>query len=108
MKTLKLYSLNRELLNRQFDGFEGSISEPYIKVNRRHTIRYEYSRRVEEIQLEIKKLQLELKALKKREEEDGSAEVISESNILTITPQTSVWEDSQVEFLNTLLDSLDL
>ena len=108
MKTLKLYSLNRELLNRQFSGFEGSISEPYIKVSRRTSIRYQYSERVEDLELQIKQLQLKLKAMKKREEAEGIAEVVSESNILTITPQTSVWEDSQIEFLDTLLDSLDL
>ena len=105
MKSLMLYSLNRELLNREFSGFDGSMKLPYAQVTRRHSVKWEYSRKVQELELEIKKLQLELKALKKREEQNGEAEVVSESNSLVITPQTSVWNDDQVQALDQLLTS---
>jgi len=105
MKSLMLYSLNRELLNREFSGFDGGLKLPYAQVTRRHNIKWEYSRKVEELELEIKKLQLEIKALKKREEQNGEAEVVAESNTLVITPQTSVWTDSQVEMLDQMLNS---
>ena len=105
MKSLALYSLNRELLNREFSGFDGSLKLPYIQVVRRHNTKWEYSRKVEELELEIKALQLKLKALKKREEQNGEAEVVAESNTLVITPQTSVWTDSQVQMLDQMLTS---
>ena len=104
MKSLALYSLNRELLNREFSGFDGSLKLPYIQVVRRHNTKWEYSRKVEELELEIKALQLKLKALKKREQ-NGEAEIVAESNSLVITPQTSVWTDSQVQMLDQVLNS---
>ena len=100
-----LYSLNRELLNREFSGFDGSLKLPYAQVARRHNIKWEYSRKVEELELEVKKLQLEIKALKKREEQSGEAEIIAKSNSLVITPQTSIWTDSQVQMLDQMLNS---
>ena len=105
MKSLALYSLNRELLNREFSGFDGSLKLPYAQVARRHTVKWEYSRKVQELELEIKMLQVKLKALKKQEEQSNEAEVVAESNTLVITPQTSVWTDSQVEMLDQMLNS---
>lgn len=105
MKSLMLYSLNRELLNREFSGFDGNLKLPYAQVVRRHSIKWEYSRKIEQLELEIKKLQMELKALKKREEQDGEAEVVAETSSLVITPQTSIWDDDQVQMLDQLLTS---
>lgn len=105
MKSLMLYSLNRELLNREFSGFDGNLKLPYAQVVRRYSIKWEYSRKIEQLELEIKKLQMELKALKKREEQDGEAEVVAETSSLVITPQTSIWDDDQVQMLDQLLTS---
>lgn len=109
MKSLALYSLIRALINRQFDGWDGpSIRLPYAQVSRRHTVKFEYSDRVDRLELEIKKLQLELKALKKREEAEGIAVAVDQSSILTITPVTKNWGDQQIEALEVLIEDLAL